>query len=50
MKQTVDAKEDMLFVLQPTTVDAVRMGEWPEEEAVVLVRPVDGLITTAAKK
>ena len=32
MEQTVDAKEDMQVVLQPTTVDAVRMGEWPEEE------------------
>ena len=33
---------------QSTTVDAVRMGEWPEEE-VKMPRPVEGLMTKAAR-
>ena len=36
-------------VPQNTTVDAVRMEEWPEEEAAEKSRPVGGLMTRTAR-
>ena len=49
MEQTTDAEEDRPIVPQTTTVDAVRVEEWPEEEAAEIARPAEGLMTTAAR-